>query len=156
VIRSRCSGERSRHPDEAAAVVERDERGPPGRRNVRVNVTPSNDSMPGIARAARNSSVAPRSHRRAVRQPQSSTPGATGPKVRRVARSPVGVVANTAWIVSLNCRTLANPAANATSAAGNDVVSSRTRAVCARWARARASGPAPTSATSARWIWRSE
>ena len=48
--------------------------------------------------------------------------------------------------VSLNCRTLPNPAANAISARPSSVVSIRIRAVCARCARASASGPAPTSA----------
>jgi hypothetical protein len=58
--------------------------------------------------------------------------------------------------VSLNCRTLANPDANATSAIAIGVVSTRSRAVWARWARARASGPAPSSALRTRPSWRSE
>ena len=62
------------------------------------------------------------------------------------AAAPDGVVANTSRTVSLNCRMLANPAANATSAIGRSVVSMSSRAVCARWARARASGPTPSSA----------
>ena len=45
---------------------------------------------------------------------------------------------------------LENPAAKATSAIGNGVVSMSTRAVWARWARAMAMGPAPTSADSSR------
>ena len=45
--------------------------------------------------------------------------------------------------MSLNWRTLANPEANAISVTGSAVVCSSTRAVCARWARARATGPAP-------------
>ena len=53
------------------------------------------------------------------------------------------MVANTARTVSLNCRTLAKPAAKATSASGRSVVSIRVRAVCARWARASAWAPAP-------------
>ena len=65
----------------------------------------------------------------------------------RRARSSRGVVANTARTVSLNCRMLAKPAANATSAKGIAVVSISTRAVWARWARARDCAPAPTSAS---------
>jgi hypothetical protein len=57
-------------------------------------------------------------------------------------------------IVSLNCLTLENPDANAISAIESVVVSISTRAVCARCARAIAIGPAPTSATSIRWSWR--
>ena len=71
------------------------------------------------------------------------------------ARSSVGVVAKTSRTVSLNCRMLANPAPKATCANGRSVVSMSTRAVWARWARARAMGPAPTSATSWRCRWRS-
>ena len=59
----------------------------------------------------------------------------------RVARRLLGVPANTARTVSLNWRTLANPAAKATSVIGRSVVSSSTRAVWARWARASAIGP---------------
>jgi hypothetical protein len=47
--------------------------------------------------------------------------------------------------VSLNWRTLENPDANAISASDIGVVSTSTRAVCARRARASANGPAPTS-----------
>jgi hypothetical protein len=43
---------------------------------------------------------------------------------------------------------LGKPAAKATSVNGSAVVSISSRAVCARWARASASGPAPSSATS--------
>jgi hypothetical protein len=50
--------------------------------------------------------------------------------------------------VSLNVRMLANPAANAMSLIGSVLVSIRSRAVWARWARASASGPAPSSARS--------
>ena len=66
-----------------------------------------------------------------------------------------GERSNTARMVSLNCRTLANPDAKAASAIGMSVVSTRMRAVCARSVRARASGPAPTSAESNRFSWRS-
>ena len=65
-------------------------------------------------------------------------------------RRSVGELANTALIVSLNWRTLENPAAKATSAMGRGVVSMSTRAVCALCARAMAMGPAPTSADSSR------
>ena len=57
-------------------------------------------------------------------------------------------------IVSLHWRTLAKPAANAICVMGRSVVSSRTRAVWLRWARARASGPVPTSAVTRRLSWR--
>ena len=62
----------------------------------------------------------------------------------------MGVTANTSWIVALNCLMLANPAANAISDSGSVVVSVSTRAVCARCARAMASGPAPSSAVTSR------
>ena len=58
-------------------------------------------------------------------------------------------------MVSLNCLTLAKPAANAISVNGSVVVSISTRAVCARWERASASGGAPTVSTSVRWRCRS-
>ncbi len=70
-------------------------------------------------------------------------------------RSSLGVRPKTARIVSLNWRTLAKPAAWATSIRRRRVVSIRMRAVCARWARASASGPAPSSAASWRVSWRS-
>jgi hypothetical protein len=70
-------------------------------------------------------------------------------------RSSLGVAAKTSRMVMLNCRTLAKPAANATSVMGRSVVSMRSLAVWARRARASASGPAPTSATSTRFRWRS-
>ena len=44
-------------------------------------------------------------------------------------RSPLGVSAKIWRIVSLHCRTLAKPAANAMCAMGRSVVSSRMRAV---------------------------
>ena len=70
-------------------------------------------------------------------------------------RSSVGLDAYTSRTVSLNWRTLWKPLANATSVIGRFVVSMRMRAVCARCARASASGPEPTSATSSRLTWRS-
>ena len=81
-------------------------------------------------------------HRLAVGQPQRDhcpARAAAPCGARCAARS--ACVANTACTVSLNCRTLAKPAANATSVTGRSVVSSSTRAVCARCARASASGP---------------
>ena len=77
------------------------------------------------------------------------------PGGRAERRSPLGVVAKTVRTVSLNWRTLAKPAAKATWASDSSVVSMSSRAVWARWARARARAPAPTSATSRRWSWRS-
>ncbi len=69
-------------------------------------------------------------------------------------RRRVGEAANTDWTVSLNWRMLAKPAAKATSAMGRLVVSMRIRAVWDRWARAKAIGPAPSSAISSRCSWR--
>ena len=65
-------------------------------------------------------------------------------------RNPLGVSANVWRTVSLHWRTLAKPAAKATCATGRSVVSRRTRAVWLRCARARASGPVPTSAVRRR------
>ena len=78
-------------------------------------------------------------------------PPARQPRAGRGPAARAGELANTSRTVSLNWRTLENPAANATSAIGRSVVSISSRAVCARWARARASGPAPSSATSSRF-----
>ena len=72
----------------------------------------------------------------------------------RGARS--GVAAYTSRTVSLNWRTLANPAAKAMSAKVRSVVSISTRAVWARRDRARASGPAPYSWVTTRLSWRVE
>ena len=69
-------------------------------------------------------------------------------------RSSVGGRAKTSRTVSLNVRMLANPAANAMSPIGSVLVSISSRAVCARCARASASGPAPSSASSWRSICR--
>ena len=79
-----------------------------------------------------------------------SWPAAPPAPRRARRRSSVGGSANTSRTVSLNVRMLANPAANATSPMGSAVVSISSRAVCARWARASASGPAPSSASSCR------
>ena len=61
-----------------------------------------------------------------------------------------GVAANTTRTVSLNWRTLPNPAAKAMDVKSMSVVSMRMRAVWARWARAMASGPAPSSSVRSR------
>ena len=85
-----------------------------------------------------------------------SCPGTgAAPRAAALSRRSRGVVAKTARTVSLNCRMLAKPAAKATSESLRSVVSIRVRAVCARWARASAWAPAPTSATSSRCSWRS-
>lgn len=86
------------------------------------------------------------------------TPGVAGACAVRAARprSSPGARAKTSRTVSLKVRTEENPAAKATSAMGRAVVSMSTRAVWARWARARASGPAPSSASSWRSICRAE
>ena len=65
------------------------------------------------------------------------------------------MAANTSRIVSLNWRTLPNPAAKAMAVNDIAVVSIRMRAVLARWARAMASGPAPSSSSISRLRWRS-
>ena len=84
-----------------------------------------------------------------------SAPGDAGGAPRWARdRNEVGVVAKTRRTVSLNCRTLEKPAAKATSAKASPVVSMSSRAVWARWARARANGPAPTSARRCRSTWR--
>ncbi len=62
--------------------------------------------------------------------------------------------AYTSRTVSLKLRTEEKPAAKATSAMVSAVVSISMRAVCARWALARASGPAPSVASSCRSICR--
>ena len=52
--------------------------------------------------------------------------------------------------MSLNWRTLPNPAAKAMDVKSMSVVSMRMRAVWARWALAMASGPAPSSSVTSR------
>ncbi|CAH0326898.1 hypothetical protein SRABI128_05634 [Microbacterium sp. Bi128] len=59
-------------------------------------------------------------------------------------------------MVSLNWRTLLNPAAKAMSETFMAVETSRVRAVWARLARARDSGPAPSSWLRIRLSWREE
>ena len=61
-----------------------------------------------------------------------------------------GVTPNASRTVSLNWRTLPNPAAKAISVKSRWVVSMSTRAVWARCARAMASGPAPSSSVISR------
>ena len=147
------------HPAGEGAVARRTRhQGRPARRGDGAGVHPADVRLdtrnrPRAEEVQRGGQV----HRRAVGQPQRDRPRLDAATIRpRLARRPVGVVANTACIVSLNCRTLANPAAKATSVLARSVVSSSTRAVWARWARASAIGPAPTSASSVRLSCRSE
>ncbi|KON74810.1 hypothetical protein M768_02425 [Cellulosimicrobium cellulans F16] len=161
--------------------VARNAPGPCGSASVRAydrtGPVRSATSTPSTARAARNANT-PRasngSRRGSVRSstavvpPSSPTaPGSSGtrpPTPREVTgrsgrarrRSSLGVVSKTSVIVSLNCRTLPKPAANATSARRRSVPVSRARAVWARSARASATGPAPSSATSTRCTCRAE
>ena len=95
-------------------------------------------------RAGRDAAGAARSRRRSR-----ACPG------RARERRSRGVVAKTSRTVALNWRTLRKPAEEATSIIGSSVVSSSSRAVWARCARASASGPAPTTADSCRCRWRS-
>ena len=69
-------------------------------------------------------------------------------------RRSLGAAAYTSRTVSLNWRTLPKPAAKAMSVMPRSVVSISVRAVCARWARASASGPAPSSSVRIRLRWR--
>jgi hypothetical protein len=90
-----------------------------------------------------------RGERPAEREPQRECAGRGGrAALGDTARNSLGDSAKTSRTVSLKVRMLAKPAANATSPRGIVVVSTSRRAVCARWARARASGPAPSSASS--------
>ena len=69
---------------------------------------------------------------------------------------PSARVANTSRMVSLNWRSDAEPGGERDlGRPGRSVVSMRRRAAWARWARARARGPAPSSAASCRCSWRS-
>ncbi|CAM5494014.1 hypothetical protein SHIRM173S_00585 [Streptomyces hirsutus] len=78
-------------------------------------------------------------------------PAGPGARFGARARRSLGARAKTSRTVSLKVRTEEKPAAKAISVIGRVVVSMSSRAVCARWARARARGPAPSSASS----WRS-
>ncbi len=123
--------------------------GPPGRRSVRAKPVASAASMPGIARSAIQRSVPLRSNGSRTGRTRCMEPGAgVGP--RRRARSSVGVMPKTSRSVSLHCLMLPKPAENATSAIVSSVLVSSSRAECARWERARASGPAPSSSVSRR------
>ena len=136
---------------------------PPGSARARRKCSSSPDSSPGTAWSAKKrnrprpsngeragsrrvSGVAASAARTAV------VPAPPRPRARALAsaRSSVGVLRYTSAIVSLNCRRLPNPAAKAMSLTGSSVAASRERAVCARFARARASGPAPSSVRSTR------
>lgn len=83
------------------------------------------------------------------------TPGVAGARFFGTrSRSSLGARAKTSRTVSLKVRMEENPAAKAISAIGSVVVSMSSRAVWARCARASASGPAPSSASSCRSTWR--
>ena len=150
------------HVTASSVGVSRTTPAPPGSRSVRAYEVPSHDSTPGTARWARKavSSAAANGARTGSRSVIAPAPAPvelppapgrrTGSRRRRSARSCDGDVANTSRTVSLNWRTLANPAANAMSVIGIVVVSISVRAVCARCALASASGPAPTSSASSR------
>ena len=104
---------------------------------------------PGPEERQRALEVERQTNRQFARPPAVPRPTVPSRPARpRRARSSDGEVANTSRTVSLNWRTLPNPAANATSVNGSVVVSISTRAVWARWARAMASGPAPSSSVS--------
>ncbi len=130
----RASGSAPRSPGRGrgAACAGRWPRPPPRPRGRRWR--------PGARRGCRGAAAggtagARRAHRRVAARPVRSP--------CRRARSSVGGRPKTARTVSLNWRMLEKPAAKATSAMGSAVVSISTRAVWARWARARAIGPAP-------------
>ncbi len=93
--------------------------------------------------------------RLATARSRSTTPAPERGTRPAAARSADGVAPNTWRTVSLNWRTLPNPAAKATDVKSMSVVSMRMRAVWARWARAMASGPAPSSSVRSRVRWRS-
>ena len=113
---------------------------------------------PGTARAAEERDQPVRVERRAVRQPQRDR--AARPRRRPLrrarARSSLGRrredLADRGVELAHAARSRPRTRPRST---GTPVVSSSTRAVCARCARASASGPAPTTATSWRWTWRS-
>ena len=111
-------------------------------------------STPGDRAGGEEAEQRPAGERRADGEPHADRASRAAAAGSRRPRSCVGVAAYTSRTVSLNCRTLAKPAANATSAKVRSVVSISTRAVCARRARASASGPAPSSAVSSRVRWR--
>lgn len=81
-------------------------------------------------------------------------PGVNTVVFGRLLRSSLGERAKTSRTVSLKARIEEKPAAKAISAIGRAVVSINSLAVWARWARANARGPAPSSARSWRSIWR--
>ena len=81
---------------------------------------------------------------------ESRAPWPPGPVRRARARSSDGLRPEDSRTLALNCRTLEKPLANATSVIGMLVSASSRRAVCSRAVRARACGPAPSSATSSR------
>ena len=108
-----------------------------------------------MARAAKNASRSADANGSRTGSSSSTVPAGEGVVARRLRRSADGVAANTSRTVSLNCRRLPNPDAAATAGSAMSVVSSSVRAVWARWARAMASGPAPSSSVITRLRWRS-
>ncbi len=130
---------------------------PWGRRTARSYQPGPVASRPGTTWTARkcSRSAAANGSRTATRV--RTTPAEVGVRGSAArARSWVGVAAYTSRTVSLNWRTLANPAAWATSPKVMVVVSISTRAVWARRERARASGPAAYSPVRTRCSWREE
>lgn len=149
--RSRMSVRRSVAATYPSAGVSATWPEPCGNRKPLWYVPSRTSSTPGSARTARKSRSARACNggRYASRSVIVPAPVASSGRPRAVRR-PEGALAYTSRIVSLNCRTLPKPAANATSVIPRSVVSIRIRAVCARCARASASGPAPISARSIR------
>ena len=110
---------------------------------------------PGSRAIARNSNASRPANGPRVGRRTTTAPGSAGASpIDERRRSSVGASAYTSRTVSLNWRTLPKPAANAMSVIDIDDVSISTRAVCARWARASASGPAPSSSVTRRVRWR--
>ncbi len=104
---------------------------PPGRRTSRRKLAASPVSTPAMAWSAKNRMrPAPSKGARAGSRSCTVPELVEGPsRTLRRPRSSLGVVSYTAWMVSLNCLILENPAANATSATGRSVATSSVRAV---------------------------
>ena len=100
---------------------------PCGRRTLRRYVPSSTTSTPGAHRERRKFKVSSVAYgdRKGIR---TETAPFIGGCFER-DRSWLGVAPNTRWVTSLNCRTLAKPDANATSAIGMRVASKSMRAV---------------------------
>ncbi len=108
-----------------------------------------------MARAAKNASSSAAANGSRTGSSRATVPAGVGVVARRLRRSADGVAANTSRTVSLNWRRLPKPEAAATAGSAMSVVSSNVRAVWARWARAMARGPAPSSSVITRLRWRS-